>query len=322
MAQVLCQLPTFQSERLLIGFDSSDDAAVYQLNDEQALIQTLDFFTPIVDDPYLFGQVAATNALSDVYAMGGSPIVALNIVGFPSCLEPNILAEILKGGADKVKEAGALLVGGHSIEDHEPKYGLSVSGIVHPKKIWANNAPKEGDILILTKPLGVGILTTAMKENLVSEETSQEVIHSMITLNKYAAEIGMKYDIHSCTDITGFGLIGHLLEMCKDNGVTVTLNHKNLPIIHGAFEMAQMGIIPGGAYRNRAHVGDAFRAHESVDEAFVDICFDPQTSGGLLFSVSKEVANDLIHELKESGCLAYHAIGEVKRLDDVIIQMN
>ena len=251
LASVLSQLPKNENNNnLLVGLDTADDAAVYKLNDETALIQTLDFFTPMIDDPYIFGQIAAANSLSDVYAMGGKPIVAMNIVCFPSCHDMNILAEILKGGFDKVKESGALLVGGHTVDDKEPKYGLSVSGIVHPEKVLSNATARVGDKLILTKPIGVGILNTAMKENLVSKEISDKVIEVMVHLNKYAAKSFDYIKVNSVTDITGFGLLGHALEMAKASNVSIEINSKDVPILDGAIDMANMGIIPAGMYRN------------------------------------------------------------------------
>ena len=291
LASVLSQLPKNENNNnLLVGLDTADDAAVYKLNDEMALIQTLDFFTPMIDDPYIFGQIAASNSLSDVYAMGGKPIVAMNIVCFPSCHDMNILAEILKGGFDKVKESGALLVGGHTVDDKEPKYGLSVSGIVHPEKVLSNATARVGDKLILTKPIGVGILNTAMKENLVSKEISDKVIEVMVHLNKYAA---MSFDyikVNSVTDITGFGLLGHVLEMAKASNVSIEINSKDVPILDGAIDMANMGIIPAGMYRNKEYISRDVNIID-VDTAIEDILYDPQTSGGLLISVKEELAD-------------------------------
>jgi len=237
LAAVLAKLPKNTSDKidnLIVGLDTADDAAIYKLTDDIALIQTLDFFTPMVDDPYEFGQIAAANALSDVYAMGGEPTVAMNIVGFPSCHDMNVLGEILRGGADKVNESGALLVGGHTVDDQEPKYGLSVSGIVHPKKVLANSTSKVGDKLILTKPLGAGIMNTAMKPGLVDEETSKYVIDIMAHLNKYAAMSFSKFPVNAATDITGFGMLGHTLEVAKASGVTIRLDSKSVPIMKQA----------------------------------------------------------------------------------------
>lgn len=309
----MCDLPKFNSEHLLVGFESSDDAAVYQINEEQALIQTLDFFTPIVDDPYTFGLIAATNALSDVYAMGGEPMVAMNIVGFPSCLPPVVLKEILRGGAEKVKESGALLVGGHSIEDKEPKYGLSVSGMVHPTKVWANNTVRENDVIILTKPLGIGILTTALKEDMISKETETEIIESMCLLNKYAKEAVMSLDVHACTDVTGFGLLGHLLEMVQNTEFSVVVSHEKVPYIAEAKPLGEMGIIPAGAYRNYDHIKEHLEVHSTVSQVLLDIMCDPQTSGGLLIALPESQAKEAVENIKSNGVKYCEVIGTVER---------
>ncbi|SCZ77188.1 selenophosphate synthase [Acidaminobacter hydrogenoformans DSM 2784] len=290
---MLCHLPKFESDRLLVGLDTSDDAAVYKLNEETALIQTLDFFTPIVDDPYMFGQIAAANALSDVYAMGGTPLIALNIVAFPNCLPIEVLGEILRGGADKVKEAGALLVGGHSIEDNEPKYGLSVTGTVHPDRVLANATAKPGDVLILTKPVGVGILNTCIKEELLEQGLVDEAIRVMATLNKVAGELMMEVGANSCTDITGFGLIGHALEMAEGSKVSIELESHVVPVMEGALENAEMGLVPAGAYKNRDYAGERVWIDTSITEAMVDVLYDPQTSGGLLISLEPDKAEIL-----------------------------
>ena len=295
----------------MVGLDTSDDAAVYKLNEDIALIQTLDFFTPMVDDPYIFGQIAAANSLSDVYAMGGRPIVAMNIVCFPSCYDMNVLSEILKGGFDKVKESGAILVGGHTVDDKEPKYGLSVSGIIHPKKVLSNSNAKEGDKLILTKPIGVGILNTAMKENLVSKEVSDKVIEVMVHLNKYAAKSFEHIEVNSATDVTGFGLLGHVLEMAKASNVSIEINHKNVPILDGAIDMANMGIIPVGMYRNKEYISKHVEM-ENIDVSIEDILYDPQTSGGLLISVREELAETIVKDMKLNGAIEGKIIGSVK----------
>lgn len=318
---MLSQLPKNENtENLLVGLDTADDAAVYKLNDEMALIQTLDFFTPMVDDPYVFGQIAASNSLSDVYAMGGVPTVAMNIVCFPSCHDMNVLAEILKGGFDKVKESGALLVGGHTVDDKEPKYGLSVSGIVHPERVLSNATAKPGDKLVLTKPIGVGILNTAMKENLVSEEISKKVIEVMIHLNKYAAMSFDKIKVNSVTDITGFGLLGHTLEMAKASDVTIEIDSKEIPILEGAIEMANMGIIPAGMYRNKQYISEDVEL-VNIDAAIEDILYDPQTSGGLLVSVNEEFAQMLVEDMKKNGSIEAKIIGSVKEKKDKYIKV-
>lgn len=303
---------------MLVGLDTSDDAAVYKMNEDTALIQTLDFFTPMIDDPYIFGQIAASNSLSDVYAMGGKPLVAMNIVCFPSCHDMNVLAEILKGGFDKVKESGALLVGGHTVDDKEPKYGLSVSGIVNPNKVLSNATAKVGDKLIITKPIGVGILNTAMKENLVSKEVSDKVIEVMIHLNKYAAKSFDSIDVNSVTDITGFGLLGHVLEMAKASDVSIEIESDKVPVLEGAIEMAKMGIIPGGMYRNKQYISKDVDI-KSVECYMEDILYDPQTSGGLLISVKSDLAEELIKDMKNNGSIEAKIIGSVKQKSEKYI---
>lgn len=300
---------------LMVGTETSDDAAVYKVSEELALIQTVDFFTPIVDDPYMFGQIAAANALSDVYAMGGEPKLALNIVAFPSCLDIEILGEILRGGADKVKEAGAVLAGGHTITDEEPKYGLCVTGYVHPEALWKNYGAQAGDILILTKPLGSGIINTAVKAEMASPQEIEETQTVMAMLNKYARDIAAKYRIHSCTDITGFGLAGHGLEMAKGSQKTFVIRVQDVPVLKGVSDYASMGLIPAGAYRNREFAGAEVRS--TVQELWMeDVMYDPQTSGGLLLAVHPQDAQELVEELKALK-LPCGSIGFVKEKEDV-----
>ena len=286
-----------------------------------ALIQTLDFFTPMVDDPYVFGQISAANSLSDVYAMGGVPLVAMNIVCFPSCHDMNVLGEILKGGYDKVVESGALLVGGHTVDDKEPKYGLSVSGIVHPNKVLSNATAKVGDKIVITKPVGVGILNTAMKANMVDKNLSDKVIDIMTHLNKYAAMSFNTINVNSVTDITGFGLLGHALEMAKASNVSIELNSKDIPVIDGAIDFARMGIIPGGMYKNRNYVSKDVYSKD-IDEALEDVLYDPQTSGGLLVSVPSEYADELVRDMKKNGSIEAKIIGEVKSKEDKYIKVK
>lgn len=301
MTQVLRQLPKMSDERLLVGLETSDDAAVYKIDDNLAMIQTLDFFTPVVDDPFTFGQIAATNSLSDVYAMGGEPRLAMNIVCFPNCLSPDVLAEILKGGYDKVKEAGAVIVGGHTVEDDEPKYGLSITGFVHPDKILTNSNAKVGDVLIITKPLGLGIINTAIKGELADKEAYDIAVKLMTTLNKYAKDaIDQVGGVNSLTDVTGFGLVGHGVEMAQSSGVTLKIDHKKLPIIPQALEYANMGLIPAGAYANKEHSGDDVFINEIVPNNIEDVLYDPQTSGGLLISVEESKAEELLEALKDN----------------------
>lgn len=291
-------------ENLLVGIDTSDDGAVYKLSDDIALIQTLDFFTPVVDDPYLFGQIAAANSLSDVYAMGGDPKVALNIVCFPNCLDKSILGEILRGGADKVLEAGAVVIGGHSVQDDEPKYGLSVSGVVHPDKILKNCGTKEGDILIMTKPLGTGIINTAAKGEVASEEAINKSVECMALLNKYAGEIIREYDLTACTDITGFGLMGHLNEMAEGSEVSYEIYGDSIPYIEEAKEYANMGLSPVGAHQNKEYIKEKYKL-ENVERWLEDILFDPQTSGGLLFSCSEDEGAKILKEFREKNVKAW-----------------
>ncbi len=296
-------------ERILVGFDGSDDAAVYKLTDELAIINTLDFFTPMDDDPYVFGQIAAANSLSDVYAMGGEPLIALNIVCFPCSLSMEVLGEILRGGADKVLESGAVVAGGHSVDDPEPKYGLSVTGVVHPDKVWRNTGAQIGDVLILTKPIGTGIMNTAMKGALLSEEQRGELILSMSTLNKYAAE-AVKVSgasVNACTDITGFGLLGHLLEMAGGD-VTAEISASKVPLLTGVQEMIRMGIIPAGAYKNMDYVKPRIRVDDGAE--IYALC-DPQTSGGLVFAVPERDADKAMEKLSHISVFAPHIIGRV-----------
>lgn len=298
LSNILSKLPKMEDKNLIVGIETSDDAAVYKLNDEMATIQTLDFFTPVVDDPYTYGQIAAANSLSDVYAMGGKPIMALNIVCFPTCLSMDILGEILRGGADKVIEAGAVVVGGHTVDDNEPKFGLSVTGLVHPQKILKNCGCKVGEVIILTKPLGTGIINTAIKGEVASKEAYNTAVEVMATLNKYAAEIITKYSISACTDITGFGIMGHGYEMASGSNVTLKLFKDKIPYINEAKEYAEMGLVPEGSYNNRTYLQGKYELRD-VPEWMEDILFDPQTSGGLLFSCSEEESEKILKELNE-----------------------
>lgn len=306
-----------ESDNLIVGIDTSDDAAVYKLSEDLATIQTLDFFTPVVDDPYTFGQIAAANSLSDIYAMGGKPVVALNIVCFPNCLSIDILGEILRGGAEKVLESGAVVVGGHSVQDDEPKYGLSVTGIVHPNKVLKNYGCREGEVLILTKPIGTGIINTAIKGEVASKEAYDKAVEIMTTLNKYAGEIIQEFNISACTDITGFGLMGHAYEMASGSKVTLKLFKENIPYINEAKEYAQLGLIPEGTYNNKRYLEGKYKLN-NVEEWMEDILFDPQTSGGLLVSCSSEESKDLMKRLNELK-LQSRIIGEVHPVGDKYI---
>ena len=288
-------LPKFHDENLLVGVETSDDAAIYKVNDELALIQTLDFFTPVVDDPYLFGQIAAANSLSDVYAMGGEPRTALNIVGFPNCLDPKILGRILEGGASKVLEAGAILAGGHSIQDDEPKYGLSVTGFVNPNKIFKNYGSQPGDVIIITKQVGSGLINTAIKAEMAEESQIDEVVTVMTSLNKKAKEVIENYPISACTDITGFGLIGHAMEMASSSQVTFEIDVHKVPYIDGALYMAKMGLVPAGTYNNKNYIENDVYS-ENIQEYFIDALYDPQTSGGLLITLPESKVENIMKD--------------------------
>lgn len=310
LAQVLCHLNNDSDENLLVGMSTSDDASVYKITEDIALVQTLDFFTPVVDDPYVYGQIAAANSLSDVYAMGGEPKLALNITCFPLDLPKEVIKNILQGGHDKVKEANALIIGGHTIEDNEPKYGLSVTGFIHPKDVVTNSNAKPGDVLILTKPLGLGILNTGIKAGIVSEEGYKTAVRTMCELNKFSKDAMMKVGVNSCTDITGFGLLGHAYEMAEGSNVTIKFNASSIPIIEEALSLARMGIIPAGAYRNMEYIKNHVNISDKVPQEIIDCISDPQTSGGLLISVEKNKSDILLQELKKS-ITPYALIGEV-----------
>ncbi len=309
LSRVLSKLPKGALDpALLIGYDSSDDAAVYQISEDIAIVQTLDFFPPMVEDPYTFGKIAAANALSDIYAMGGEVKTALNIVCFPESMDLNILGEIMRGGAEKVIEAGGTLAGGHSINDTDVKYGLSVTGTIHPKKIFPNNGAKIGDVLILSKKLGVGIVCCADRVKAASEEAMDEAILSMTTLNKQASKILQKYTVHACTDVTGFGFLGHLHEMMAQEK-TAYINIENIPFIEQAKEYASNFLLTAAAQRNRNHV-ESYVTFENIEFEMEEILFDPQTSGGLLAAVSPEDANQIITEMQKAG-LPASIVGEV-----------
>jgi len=321
LSRVLGQLPKIEDENLLVGIDTTDDAAVYKISDKLALIQTLDFFTPVVNDPYMFGQIAAANALSDVYAMGGKPLLALNIVCFPNCINLDILAQILKGGADKVMEAGAIIAGGHTLEDDEPKYGLSVSGLVDPENIITNRGAGTGDYLVLTKPLGTGIINTGIKGDLVGKEMLAAAVEVMSALNKGASEAMVETGVSACTDITGFGLLGHAAEMARASSVSLQINKKSIPLIEGAKELAAIGMIPGGAYNNKKFLAGNVKFDQYVEPAEEMILYDPQTSGGLLIAVKENKLNLLIENLRKHGATVASVIGRVVEKGDFLIKV-
>lgn len=297
---------------VIIGLDRADDAGVYKISDDLALIQTVDFFTPIVDDPYGFGQIAAANALSDVYAMGGVPKTAMNLVAFPAReMDLTILRQIIQGGIDKLAEAEVVLIGGHSIEDREIKYGLSVTGFIHPARVLAKKNLRPGDRLVLTKPLGTGIVNTAIKAGMASAELTDKVTHLMAALNRDAANIMSSYDVSACTDVTGFGLLGHLAEMVCGSGTGVRIESGRVPVIAEALEFASMGLIPAGAYKNKAFREQMVVFVETVPRVLQDLLFDPQTSGGLLISVSGGQADALVAALRQGGVADATPIGEI-----------
>lgn len=298
LARMLEGFHTHTDPRLIVGFDKSDDASVYVLNENTALIQTTDFFPPIVDDPYLYGRIAATNALSDVYAMGGEPKLALNILCAAESMDDAAIREILRGGYDAAYEAGAIITGGHTIRGAEPIYGLAVSGFVHPEKVLTNSNAKPGDVLILTKPLGVGIITTGAKADMVEADVIARIHKQMATLNKAARDVMVKYPVHSCTDVTGFGLLGHGFEMAQGSGCTIHIRAKDVPCHAEALELASMGLIPAGAYRNREYAQAAVQLKMDISLALQDIFYDPQTSGGLMFALPAEAAQDCLKEMK------------------------
>jgi selenide,water dikinase len=304
------RLPT--SPNLLIGLDVSDDAAVYKIDDSTALVQTVDFFPPIVDDPYAFGAIAAANALSDVYAMGGRPITALSIAAFPDDLDPAIIVAILQGGADKLAEAGAVLAGGHTVTDREPKFGLSVTGLVQLAKITPKGGAQPGDRLLLTKPIGTGLITSAAKWDKVAPEHLEAAIASMLRLNRAAAELAAEVGVHGATDITGFGLLGHAAEIARNSGVGLRFRSADLPLLPGALATARAGIFPGGLARNRQFLeADGYlRYADAVEEAHRLLLNDPQTSGGLLFVLPPAAAEDLMRRCADAGQGCWD-IGEV-----------
>lgn len=312
MNKALCGLPLISDPNLIVGMEKAEDAGVYKLREDLAIILTLDFFTPIVDDPYAFGQVAAANALSDVYAMGGRPLTAMNIVCFPiKTMDISILQEILRGGLDKMREAGVVLVGGHSVEDKELKYGLSVTGVIHPERVLTNAGAKAGDTLILTKPLGTGIINTALKGGMADQESVAKSIRCMSALNKEAAEVMTEIGANACTDVTGFGLLGHACEMVEGNDAGMVIYSSSVPFFPEVREFVEMGMVPGGLHRNREFRLHMVEVSPEVPPWMVDILFDPQTSGGLLISTPPPQAEELLRKLHERGIEEAAIIGEV-----------
>lgn len=308
----MCGIEFPTDPNLIVGLERADDAAVYKVTDDLAIIQTVDFFTPIVDDPYYFGQIAAANALSDIYAMGGVPRTAMNLVAFPiKEMDISVLRQIIQGGLDKMGEAGVVLVGGHSVEDSELKYGLSVTGFIHPDRVLTKQNLNRGDRLILTKPLGTGIINTAIKGGLASAAIIETVTRVMATLNRDAAAVMDRFPVHACTDITGFGFLGHLAEMVVDSGFGVRIDLSSIPILPETVSYAAMGLVPAGAHRNKEFRVPMVEFASSVDAIMQDVLFDPQTSGGLLISVAADRADELLAALKKKGILDAAIVGEV-----------
>ncbi len=308
---MLGSLPRASHPDLIVGVETSDDAGVFRLRDDLAIVNTVDFFTPVVDDPYTYGQISATNSLSDVYAMGGEPKTAMNIVCFPqNGIDKEVLAEILRGGMDKATEAGVVVVGGHSVADDEIKYGMAVTGVIDPRRVIRNVGAQVGDVVVLTKPLGTGILTTALKRAHLREEEYAAAVTSMSTLNDKAARVMLRHTVHACTDITGFSLMGHACEMAMGSGVTLRLQASALPLLPGALRLTLEGYITGGCKRNRIYLADKVQASASVPQDFNEVAFDPQTSGGLLIAVPEREAQALVRDLLAEGALAAAVIGE------------
>ena len=320
MAYIVNHLPEYPNERVLVGPKTFADAGIYKISDDMATVSTLDFFTPVVNNPYDYGQIAAANALSDVYAMGGKPLTAMNILCYPiKSLDRDIVVEILKGSADKVNEAGAVIIGGHTLQDSEIKYGLSVTGIIHPDRIVTNAGARAGDVLVLTKPLGTGLIISAIKADKVLEEHINLATRSMVLLNKTASEAMLEVGVSACTDITGFGLMGHAYELAEASKVTLSFFAGRIPIFDGCERYVKMGLMPGVSKLNKKYLKNAIRINPKVREELVDVLFDAQTSGGLLISIPKGKAEILCTKLKERGALTYDVVGEVHQREDVSI---
>jgi selenide,water dikinase len=327
LQHVLHLLPSFTHPDLLVGTETNDDAGVFRLTPDLAIVNTVDFFTPIVDDAFTFGQIAAANALSDVYAMGGEPKTALNIVGFPrGAMEIETLVEVLKGGADRVREAGAVVIGGHSIIDPEIKYGMAVTGVVHPDRIVRNVGARPGDALVLTKPLGTGIITTAAKRAGAPDArlagSLAAAVESMVALNATASRVMRGFEVHACSDVTGFSLLGHSQEMAAGSGVTIEIDASALPLLDGAPELAESGNLTGGCERNRAYLHDKVSVDPAVRSGLVEVAFDPQTSGGLLITLSAPNAPRLVADLKANGLHAAAIVGRVVNAQGVSVRLG
>jgi len=318
----LHSLPKFEHVDLIVGVETSDDAGVFRLRSDLAIVNTVDFFTPIVDDPYTFGQIAAANALSDIYAMGGEPKTAMNIVCFPKGkMDIQVLAQVLKGGGDKARESGTVVVGGHSIIDKELKYGMAITGVIHPDRVIRNVGVQEDDALVLTKPLGTGIIATALKKKKASKESIQAAIASMTALNKAAAAVMRNYPVHACSDVTGYGLLGHALEMASGSSVTLILESAKLPLLHRAARLAEKGYLTGGCKRNREFLQGKISVNQSIREGLIEVAFDPQTSGGLLIAVPERYGPKLVDDLQAQGVKAATTIGYATSLQKAWVRL-
>jgi selenide,water dikinase len=319
---VLHSLPPFHHPDLIVGTETSDDAGVFRLRDDLAIVNTVDFFTPIVDDPYTFGQIAAANALSDVYAMGGEPTTALNIVGFPKGkLDLEVLTDIIRGGSERVRAAGAVVIGGHSIIDEELKYGMAVTGTIHPDRVIRNNGVRPDDALVLTKPLGTGIITTGLKRRQASAASVRAAVQSMIRLNDTASAVMRTFPVNACSDVTGFGLLGHAFEMASGSGVTIVLEARALPLLPGARRLAQQGCLTGGCKRNRDYLKNKTSVDPKIPADLLEIALDPQTSGGLLIAVPADRADALVDALRSKHVDAATRIGYATAAEDVSVKL-
>jgi len=321
LAEALKTIPAETDINLLVGYNKADDAGVYRINEHQALVQTVDFFPPIVDDPYSFGQVAAANALSDIYAMGATPMTALNIIAFPPKMNPEIFRQVLLGGADKIHEAGAVTVGGHSIKDDELKYGLACTGIIEIEKIISNDKAQPGDRLFLTKPLGTGIISTAVKRNMVSEKDAEALVRLMMQLNKTGSELMVKHKAHAATDITGYGILGHAHEIASASDVTIEITFDNLPLIPGVLKYAKAGTLTGGADANREYLEDKVKINAALSKPQMDVLYDAQTSGGLLIALPDSAVDAFLTDTQSAG-LTVSEIGRVTKKAEVSIIVN
>jgi selenide,water dikinase len=320
--QVLHSLPRYRHADVIVGTETSDDAGVFRLRPDLAIVNTVDFFTPIVDDPYVFGQIAAANALSDIYAMGADPRTALNIVAFPrGSMDLEVLAEILRGGAERAKAAGVAVIGGHSVIDQELKYGMAVTGVVHPRRVIRNVGARRGDALVLTKAVGTGIISTALKKRAVSERSVRAAVRSMTTLNAAASRIMRKFPVHACSDVTGYGVLGHAVEMTGGTRVTLVIESSRLPVLADAVRLAEEGHLTGGCKRNRSYLEDKVAVAPSVSAGLAEVAFDPQTSGGLLIALPARYASRLVAKLRSGGVKAATIVGHVTSRDAVRVKL-